>query len=238
MKSAIFCLVCVCACVSCRPAQTGISRSTITNDPELNTLTADMGRSTNVIAVGEWSEPVKDAEGYVLRGRLLLFDPPHYTNQHPAGASQELWGRAPVFLELENLSPPTKKSLAVYFAMGDGLECEMRDLRGNLLAFESGMFAFSGSIRPFTRQYWVMIPSDGSVRLHADPQGIISSQKPKGLEINFGMSPGWLIPAGDTNAYYLSGNFSPPTNHPAPPGSHAWQGKLLLPPMKIIAPKT
>src|SRR5882724_7796262 len=86
MKSAIFCLWCACACVSCRPTQTGISPSAISNDPELSTLTADMGRSTNVIAVGEWSKPVKDAEGYVLRGRLLLFDTAHYSNQPPGTA--------------------------------------------------------------------------------------------------------------------------------------------------------
>jgi hypothetical protein len=210
------------------------------DDAELNTLTADSGRSTKLIAVGEWSEPVADAEGYVLRGRLMLFDTPHFTNQFPGGAPKEYWGNAPLFLELENLSPRMNNSLAVYFALGDALACEMRDSRGKPVAMQKTNFSGPS----WHRQYWVVVPFNGAVRLRADPQLGGFTAKPKGVRILFGMHAAdpipvgdFLISAGDTNAFYLSGNFSPPTDHPAPPGSHAWQGKLLLPAMKITAPK-
>ena len=235
MKSAILCLWCACVCLSCRPVPSGVSRSAITNDPELNTSSADMGRSTNVIVVGDWSKPVKDADGYVLRGRLILYDMPHYTNQFPGAATTEYWGNAPLFLELQNLSPRMDKSLGVYFALGDGLECELLDSRGGHVTNSLFVF-FSGSLRPWFRSYWITVPLDGSVRLRADPQTGGHSPKAGGLEIELSQSQRWIIPAGDTSAYYLSGNFSPPTNHPAPPGSHVWRGKLILPPMRITAP--
>ena len=235
MKSAILCLWCACFCLSCRPVPSGISLSKIANDPELNTLTADMGRSTNVIAVGDWSKPVKDADGYVLRGRLLLFDTPHFTNEFPGASATEYWGNAPLFLELENLSPRCNKSLAVFFALQDGLECDLRDSRGRQVT-NSLSLGFFGSSSPWFRSFWATVPLDGSVRLRADPQMGGHGPKAGHLEIELSQSQRWIIPAGDPGAYYLYGNFSPPANHPAPPGSHAWQGKLMLPPMKITAP--
>jgi len=38
------------------------------NSPELTGLTADMGRSTNLLAVGDWSKPVKDRAGSIVIG--------------------------------------------------------------------------------------------------------------------------------------------------------------------------
>jgi hypothetical protein len=46
----------------------------------------------------------------------------------------------------------------------------------------------------------------------------------------------WRINTGPGNAYFLSGTFSPPTNHPSPPGCHVWGGMLKLPPVKISTP--
>lgn len=202
MKSAILCLWCVCFCISCRPVPTGISRSAITSDPALNAMTADGARSTSVIAVGDWSKPVKDAEGYILRGRLILYDTPHYTNTFQGASPTEYWGNAPLFLELENLSPRTDKSLAVYFALQDGLECDLRDSRGWQVT--NSIFGFtSGSLRPWFRSYWITVPLDGSVRLRADPQRGGHSPKAGGLEIELSLGQRWIIPAGDMSAYYL-----------------------------------
>jgi hypothetical protein len=204
--------------------------------PEFRALVADSGRSTNLIAVGAWSEPVSDAAGYTLRGRLLLYDMPHYTTDYGANGPQEWWGNAPLYLELENLSARTDKSLAVYFAIGDGLECELMNADGRYVT-NAPMRAYNGPGTPWTRQFWAMVPYDGSVRLRADPMLGGSSPKPSGLVICLAMSKRWLIPAGGSNVFYLAGNFSPPTNHPVPPGVHVWSGRLDLPPMKITAPR-
>jgi len=200
------------------------------NSLELTGLTADRGRSTNLLAVGDWSKPVKDRAGYSLRGRLLVFDTPHY-----GGQSKEWWGNAPVYVELENLSPRTDQALAVYFALGDGLECDLRDARGKPLPPPSAFFSYNGPPRPWTRQCWIVVPFDGSVRLRADPQVGGFSPKSSGLTIGFSMGKRWTIPAGDTN-YFLSGTFSPPTNHPSPPTCHVWQGKLELPAVRVPSP--
>jgi hypothetical protein len=197
--------------------------------PELADLTADMNRSGKVIAVGDWSKPVQDDAGYSLRGRLLVFDTPHYRDQF--GTNNEWWGNAPVFLELENLTPRRDRELAVYFALGDGLECEFRDADGKPTTM-SPMWFINGPSMPWTRQNWVTVPFDGSVRLRADPQRGGFSPKPNGLIIQMGIQSRWNILAG-TNNQFLSGNFSPPTNHPPPPGSHVWQGTLKLPAARI-----
>jgi hypothetical protein len=152
--------------------------------------------------VGDWSKPVKDAEGYILRGRLILYDTPHYTNTFQGASPTEYWGNAPLFLELENLSPRTDKSLAVYFALQDGLECDLRDSRGWQVT--NSIFGFtSGSLRPWFRSYWITVPLDGSVRLRADPQRGGHSPKAGGLEIELSLGQRWIIPAGDMSAYYL-----------------------------------
>ena len=200
------------------------------NAPELRGLTADGGRSTNLLAVSGWSKPVTDPAGYTLRGRLLLFDTPHYLDN-----SGEWWGNAPVYVELQNLSPRTDKALAVYFAIGDGLEYELRDEHGKPLPRIPRVWIV-GFQNPRTRQNWVTVPFDGSVRLRADPVLGGFSPKPNGLDIELSTDDRWMV-TPTNSACFLSGNFSPPVNHPTPPDSHVWQGKLELPAMRIPIPK-
>jgi hypothetical protein len=222
-------LLVLCGCLSSCSRGNNSSNPATADFPELARLTADMNRSIGIIAVGDWSQPVQDAAGYTLRGRLLVFDMPHYGD--PSDVSREWWGNAPVFLELQNLTSRRDLDLAVYFALGDGLECELRDAGGKPTA-TTPMWFVSGPVRPWIRQQWVTVPFDGSVRLRADPQRGGFNPKPNGLIIQMSMQTRWTILAG-TNDQYLSGNFSPPTNHPAPPGSHVWRGTLRLPPAII-----
>jgi hypothetical protein len=213
--------------VGCRRAT---SQTAASRDEDLTGLTADMGRATNLLAVGEWSKPVRDGAGYVLRGRLLLFDAPQFVD------SQTYWGNAPVYLELENLSPNMKETLAVYFALQDGLECEVRDGRNRPVLPTPLGFIF-GSSMPYTRQFWVTVPFGGSVRLRGDPPLGGHSPSQNGRIIQFGYDRRWLIPDVRTNRYFLAGTFSPPTSHPSPPGAHVWQGTLVLPAVEIPMPK-
>jgi hypothetical protein len=211
------------------------SRNSPVDALEFSGVTADGGRSTNLLAAGGWSEPVTDSAGYTLRGRLLIFDTPYFTDTNSAtGIAREWWGNAPVYLELQNLSPRDDEPLAVYFDLQDGLDCEVTTPNGDA-AQTSQIGFFSGSTFPFELQYWSMVPFGGSVRLRADPQRGGFSPKTNGIVLQFGLAKRWIIPAASSNSYYLAGDFSAPTNHPVPPGAHVWSGTLKLPRVAIPA---
>ena len=202
------------------------------SSPELTNVSADMGRSTNLVGVGEWSKPVTDTAGYTLRGRLLIFDTPHFTNQPgPASAQTVWWGNAPVMLELENLTPGQAKPVGVYFALGDGFEGGLKDAAGKPVTNNNLMF-FSGPISPYTRQSWLTIPADSSVRVRVDPSLGGFSPRRDWLTLELSMGERWTI-SSNSPPYFFSGNFSPPTSHPTPPGMHVWDGFLQLPPVKL-----
>jgi hypothetical protein len=203
--------------------------------PELTNVSADMGRSTNLVGVGEWSKPVTDAAGYTLRGRLLVFDTPHYTdNSGQSNTPTEWWGNAPVMLELENPTPGEAKPVGVYFALGDGFEGEMKDAAGKPATNNPQMYSF-GPASPYARQSWITVPPDSAVRFRVDPSLGGFSPRRDWLTIELSMGERWTI---QTNSppFFFSGTFSPPTNHPTPPGLHLWQGLLKLPAVKLQAP--
>lgn len=62
---------------------------------------------TNLIAAGDWSEPVSDGKGYytfTLRGRLLVYDP-HYGTGNSESNPAQAYPHARVYLELQQIKP-------------------------------------------------------------------------------------------------------------------------------------
>ena|SRR5579863_2167828 len=203
--------------------QTGCGRSSppaaaVAITADLQDITADYNRATNLLGVGEWSKPVTDQTGYTLRGRLLVFNPPVYLN---GGAPYH--GSPPVYVELQNLTRGAARPVGVYVAADDGFEGKLLDSRGNPPT-NMLVFAYSGVLRAAT-QCWVILPEGASARASLD------DDRPGGLDSYHGYMRSSVIPPG--KAFFLSGNFSPPTNHPVPPEVHLWRGKLNLPPVKI-----
>jgi hypothetical protein len=177
---------------------------------------------TNLLAAGDWSEPVSDVI-WPLRGRLLLCDA-------PARGNDLMWPEARVYLELQHVPDvPMASKLPIEIYTDEwsaGLQCEMRDGHDKLIARES--IAYNGLLpAPVT----VTLPPDSTLRLRAD-RGV-RSPTPDGLLIWVSGGP-WRIRPGDTNDYFLSGTFSPPTNQsPSVLKSHVWHGTLRLPSVKI-----
>ena len=186
----------------------------------------------NVIAVSDWSEPVADSRGYALRGRLLISCKERDTA---------------VYVELQDASGHVGGSMAVYFdgehghdfrpEYKGGLNCELRDAEGKIVP--QSPFAFSGAC---PNSCWIMMPSDSTVRLRANCFGI-GRPKGDGLAISV---PGkyWVIPAGDTRDYFLSGSFTviPPKERVSFPDFtgldvQVWRGTLTFPKMKISVKK-
>jgi hypothetical protein len=189
---------------------------------------------TNVLAAGDWSKPVGDSGGYMLRGRLLLCDSP----KDKVTA---------VYLELQECSGFWGGCIDVYCNMkptvalgghpdAQGRErieqaaavWELRDSAGNLLPESEGGF---GGGAPGAS--WIALPGDSTARLRASVYGG-GRLKDGSLSIFF-LSNSWVLPARSTNDYYLSCTFTvvSPTNHVALPDHHVWQGTLRLPKMKI-----
>jgi hypothetical protein len=176
---------------------------------------------TNLLASGDWSEVVKDGDGYALRGRLLVYD------EHTAP------NHARIYMELQHVfkGPGWWDSpLEIYFKISgsDVLHFEMRDEFGQPVP----MYPVA-IIGPVESPYWVALPCDSTVRLRADCCNMGPSSKPDGLEIFMQDSSCWLIRPDATNEFYLSASFTPPTDHPSPLKYHVWQGTLKLPKVKI-----
>ena len=190
---------------------------------------------TNVIAVGNWSEPVGDSRGYKLRGRLLICETPRHRG--PGGGCD-----IAVYLELQECSDCVGATLQVYCNMeGDELlgpdfkrvekagGCwELRDAADNPVA--QSPFAYSGAA---PGKYWMTLPCDSTVRLRAT---LFGGGRLEDGRLGIALpSQYWVIPARSTNDYFLSGTFavSPPTNSIDELKFHVWQGTLKLPKIKI-----
>lgn len=183
---------------------------------------------TNVLAVGDWSEPVRDSDGHTLRGRLLVYGA---QGQNNLG----FYGHARVYLELQH--PHISgwyNPMEIFYSIRD-LHFEMRD------GFDKPIPQENVSIRgPTLLPCWVTLPCDSTVRLRADEALLGSQSKPEGLEILV-HSGCWLIPPVATNDFFFSATFSPTTNHTSfisrlakpDPQYHLWQGTLKLPKVKI-----
>ena len=180
---------------------------------------------TNVVAVGNWSEPVTDSGGYTLRGRLLVYDAEYYS-------ADKMWGYARIYLELQHICTTVwRNPAAVYFdfddlhfGMHNGLGLPIRSVSPPL-----------GTAIPLP--YWATLPCDSTLRLLASPELVSGSTKPNGLSILV-LSPLalWEIRPGSGDRYLLA-TFSPQTNHPSALNCHVWQGTLNLPKVRLPAKK-
>jgi hypothetical protein len=177
---------------------------------------------TNVIAVGAWSEPVSDSDGRTLRGRLLVYD------------EQSAPNHARIYLELQHVFKSAwSNPLEIYFDIGlsNDLHFEMRD------QLDQPVPRFPVRIRgPAPSPCWVTLSCDSTVRLRADTYTLGPPSKPDGLEILV-RGGCWLIGPNATNDFFLSGSFTPSTDHPSPLQYHVWRGTLKLPKVKVSLTK-
>jgi hypothetical protein len=168
-------------------------------------------KAFRAVAVGDWSEA-----GDNLRGRLLI------VQGHPRGEGRIR--ETAVYVELQNVSDAAGGPINVYF--DNRLTCELRDAADKVVPPVPQ--AGSGG-RPAPT--WVPLPYDSSIRLRANPYGF-GRPKSDGFLIPFAGNS-WLIAAGDTGEYYLSGTLTvtPPDGHR---GERAWHGTLTFPKMLIV----
>jgi hypothetical protein len=173
-----------------------------------------------VTSVGEWSEPVSDADGHTLRGRLVVCD------DRPANASNH----ARVYLELEHGG--SALPLEVYHDIeSTALNLELRD--GHDQPVPRKLVSVR---RPSLPPCWVTLPCDSTVRLRSDLYAVVLTPNPDGLLFMLG-SGTWIIPTNAAGEFYLSGTFTAPVDHPSALKYHIWQGTLKLPKVKIPAAK-
>ncbi len=161
----------------------------------------------NILAAGNWSEPVAGAEDPhtgrgahrpIIRGRLLLCESPK--NQQPA-----------VYLELQDCGDVWGSTKEIYCDMNSGLTFDLRDMKGEPVPMKP--FAFSGGTPGAN---WLTLPCDSTVRLRISPYATFT-------------------PASSDD-YMISGTLvvDPPADRT---GLDVWQGKLKLPAMKIVVHK-
>ncbi len=180
------------------------------------TVPAAAAGNKKPIAVGEWSEWSNG-----LRGRLLLSEGRICS---PDGTTRETL----VYVELENRID-SGRLFDVYFDPNN-LKCELRD--ADHKAVPAHQIPIFRKRKP--ANCWVTLPDDSRLRLRVNP---CCNGRPKdvGLLIPLG-DTAWLISAGDTGNYFLSGTFtvSPPKDHGR---ADAWQGTLKLPKTKLTLRK-
>jgi len=181
--------------------------------------TPEKGRSTNLLATGAWSEPVSDGHGHKLRGRLLVYVGSHLTNR----SGHDEWTTAPAYLEIQDMTGTNQNPTLIYFDLLDGLIFELRDANGAPAdKLRSG--GFRGGVPP---PFWATLPGGGLLRLSAN-KGIHGGGRDGDVRLIFHAfkTGNWIIPAGDTNAWFLSATLlSPPPTNPTPYSySNVWQG--------------
>jgi len=193
---------------------------------------------TNLIAAGDWSEPVNDA-GVAIRGRLLVYDDQAVNAFNLARIYLELQ-RIPKSLEFGyNADGRGATEVEIYYDpnMGvdnkpPGLLLELRDEHHQKIPSEEPLM-FNGAFDP---PYWIILTPDMTVRFRTERLGLGPDNKIKGLTI-MGRLRQWTIPPHATNDYYLHGTFVSTNDHPSQLHYHIWQGTLELPPVKIPAKK-
>lgn len=191
-------------------------------------LILTVGSSQTSELVGSWSESVADSQGYSLRGRLVLVDKVGH-NGHRESV---------LFVELQDTCPFIGNGIRVFCDMGKtdfrpeyqgGLDCLLLD-KNNQPA-KSASFAFGGAV---PRSEWVKLPVDASIRVRATPFGL---RRDNAMLISPHLGAMWVIENGDKNEYLLKGTFKVQSRDDKniEDSHHAWTGKLMLPPIRIVA---
>ena len=177
---------------------------------------------TNILALGEWSQPVKDYSGFAIRGRLLMCQ----SLKHRGSSGQDV----AVYLELQEYSNSYGRPVSVFCDFRKGFQCELYDSDGKVMQ-PSPSLRFNG---PSVAAYSCILQSDSSARLRISP--IAGCNIESGyLELVVWPWQSWDIPMDGTNAYYLSGTLNvAPTNSVHFASPDVWEGTLTLPKMKIL----
>jgi hypothetical protein len=159
-----------------------------------------------LLAVGDWSQPVANRDGYAIRGRLMICDTPDPT------APAQNTGTA-VFLEVQEFSSPSRAVRVCYDPFGltrpwdsPALHWELRDSAGQLVPGSQG--GFSGPAVPYP--CWVTLPPGSSSRWPVSLSGGLDSH---GLSITLAPGGSWVLPVSNKD-FYLAGTFTSrtPTN--------------------------
>ena len=180
---------------------------------------------TNLLATGDWSEIVHSSKlgprGPALRGRLLIYDDRAESAAH----------HARVYLELQHVfAGAWYDPVEIYYDTGAGktnLFLEVCDGRGQRIRSIGGI-RWGAVLGPC----WLTLPCDATMRLRADECTLGPATRPDGLEILV-ESGTWIIPGNATNAFYLSGSFTPGKGLRS--SLLAWEGTLKLPSVRIPA---
>jgi hypothetical protein len=182
-----------------------------------------------VIAIGDWSKPVTDKDGYALRGRLVLCEKVVSADRREVA----------VYIDLQDASEAIHRETQLWCEVNKsdfrpdyktGLHCEMHDSKGNKI--ESKGFPFGGGV---PRNQWIALPSDATIRLRTTPFGI---HQPGALAVCADLGGMWIIADDDKTEYRLSGTFTiDPAADNKPPADdlHIWRGTLTFPPMQIFS---
>jgi len=177
---------------------------------------------TNVIALGDWSEPVGNEYGCKLRGRLAMCAYP----EHRGPANRVDVG---VYVELQEYSDSMAGGVQVYCDFMKGLKCEVADANGR--APEPVGTGYDGGV---PSPVWVCVPPFASIRLRAsvDAGGRLRDGS---LGLWFAGAGQWTIKRTDTNTYFMSATFTvtPPPGTTTFNNTQIWSGTLHLPKMKL-----
>lgn len=193
----------------------------------LITLLLAVGPSPSSELVGEWSESVADSRGYSLRGRLVLVDKVGH-NGHRESV---------LFVELQDTCQFIGNGIRVFCDMGKtdfrpenqgGLNCELVDKNNQPMKTVS--FPFGGVV---PRTEWVKLPVNASIRIRATPFGL---RQDNARVISPHLGAMWVIENSDKQTYLLKGSFVVQSKEDKgiDESLHAWSGKLVLPPLRIV----
>jgi hypothetical protein len=175
------------------------------------------GQTDNeILALGEWSVPVSDAQGFTLRGRLRVEE----TKASPTDRAE-----ARAFLELQNRKDDEKlfqDPIEIYVDAATDLAFEIRDGHNNLIS-RVGVMSLNSPLRaPFI----ATLPPGSTLKL---PIGHWSAAAPDDPRLILSPVNGpWPLPRGSANDYFLRATFSPPPDKGSALKYHAWQGTLSM----------
>jgi hypothetical protein len=191
-----------------------------------------------VVAAGEWSKAVTDADGYALRARLVLCERDVMVGGR-ADFPRQLQHEMITYLELQDAGERVGKSMRIFCDLGKsdlrpeykgGLHCELLDQDNHKVA--ASAFPFGGGV-PLSQ--WVTLPPDATLRLRCSP---FAGSRADGFVISPGLEMHWTIAMNDPKEYTLAGTFT------VEPGNdqlvnnqaeHIWRGTIALSPVKISA---
>lgn len=176
---------------------------------------------TNVLALGDWSEPVANKYQLKLRGRLLICEYP----QHRGSSADS---ESALYVELQEYSDFVGATGEVYWNPS-ALNCELVDASGKPLPPSGAPYG-----GPVPSPSWIMLPSHSSMRLRVSPYAG-GRLKDGGFEICTARFQVWTLKPDDTNTCFLSGTLTvdPPPNRVPADFRYVWKGTLHLPQMKV-----